>query len=132
MAWSTKSYIIRTSKAGDWHYVLSNDGEWTINFELEDEPEERANACLAISLATSAARCCMDITANDVVIGHIQSLESDSALYSSSTVAGVWRFLEYTIEPGTLKKGSNSIKFTTTITEEWKGAMWDTILLEWE
>lgn len=60
----------------------------------------------------------MDITANDVVIGHIQSLESDSALYSSSTVAGVWRFLEYTIEPGTLKKGSNSIKSTTTITEE--------------
>ncbi|PQM43518.1 hypothetical protein VC83_09645 [Pseudogymnoascus destructans] len=74
----------------------------------------------------------MDITANDVVIGHIQSVASDSALYRSSTVAGVWRFLEYTIKPGTLKKGSNSIKFTTTTTEKWKGAMWDIILLEWE
>lgn len=126
------TYIIGSSKTDDWHYVLSNDGAWTINFDLDDEPEAGASARLTVALAAYAVRCYMAITANGVVIGHIQSMQSDSALYQSSTVAGVWRFLEYTINPGTLKKGSNSIKFTTTITEKWKGAMWDTILLEWE
>ncbi|OBT64054.1 hypothetical protein VE03_06650 [Pseudogymnoascus sp. 23342-1-I1] len=121
---------IGISETEDWHYVLSNESEWTINFELDAEPGEDASARLTVSLAAYAARCYVDVTANDVVIGHIQSMESDSALYRSSTVAGVWRFLEYTIEPGTLKKGSNSIKFTTTVTEEWKSAMWDTILLK--
>jgi hypothetical protein len=100
--------------------------------QLNNEPVVGASARLTVSLAAYAARCYMDITANGVVIGHIQSMASDSALYRSSTVAGVWRFLEYTIKPGTLKKGSSSIKFTTTTTEKWKGAMWDTILLEWE
>ncbi|OBT56808.1 hypothetical protein VE04_04212 [Pseudogymnoascus sp. 24MN13] len=123
------TYTIGSSKAEYWHYVLSNNGTWTINFKLNNEPVVGASARLTVSLAAYAARCYMDITANSVVIGHIQSMASDSALYRSSTVAGVWRFLEYTIKPGTLKKGSNSIKFTTTTTEKWKGAMWDTILI---
>ncbi|KFY79480.1 hypothetical protein V499_01540 [Pseudogymnoascus sp. VKM F-103] len=133
------TYTIGSSKAEYWHYVLSNNGAWAINFKLNNEPVVGASARLTVSLAAyaarcymDAARCYMDIMANGVVIGHIRSMASDSAIYRSSTVAGVWRFLEYTIKPGTLKKCSNSIKFTTTTTEKWKGAMWDNILLEWE
>lgn len=32
------TYTIGGSKAEDWHYVLSNNGEWTINFKLNNEP----------------------------------------------------------------------------------------------
>lgn len=124
--------------AEDWYYAISALGMWTIEFEVsEADAAAHANgtALLSLSLAGYSQSTTVDVDVNGQVIGTLSkdSLASDPAIYRSGKTSGEWRFVQYEIDVGAqLVAGANTVGFTVTRYVQWRGVMWDSIILEWQ
>lgn len=127
--------------AEDWYYAISKLGKWTIEFEVGEaelaELAARANgtALLSLSLAGYSQSTAVDVDVNGHVVGTLSKdvLTSDPALYRSGKTSGEWRFVQYEIDAGAqLVAGTNTVGFTVTRYVQWRGVLWDSIILEWE
>jgi rhamnogalacturonan endolyase len=129
------SYTVGSSNpAVDWCFAQTMLGNWTIRFPVEDQELTKVNSTLAISLAGYSTGASSTISVNGRVVGKLTSgtsgLENDPSVYRSATAAGEWRYLEFVVQPGLLKKDeSNTLTFQLTRNSTWHGFMWDSIML---
>ncbi|CAN8099944.1 unnamed protein product [Discula destructiva] len=133
------TYTVGESEASkDWYYASSALGTWTIVFEIAAgellKYAGNGTALLSISLAGYSQSTAMNIDINGNVLGSLNNdvLTSDPGLYRSSRISGEWRFIQYKIDPAQLVEGTNTVGFTITRYTEWRGFMWDTVILEWQ
>lgn len=130
----------------DWYYAQSAIGKWEIEFEISaadleaygsgngsSVSDSSSVALLSISLAGYSQSATMEIDINGVLLDTLDkdTLASDPALYRSGRNSGEWRFFQYEIEAGVLAEGANSVGFNVTRYTQWRGFMWDTVVLEW-
>lgn len=125
------TYTIGKSKPSDWYYGSSALGSWTVLFDLPKVSNK--TAVLAISLAGWSQSSDLLITVNGVQIATLitANLKSDPALYRSGTTAGEWRYYEFPVGSGVLKKGANNVVFKITRYTKWRGYLWDSVFLDW-
>ncbi|KAL1875696.1 hypothetical protein VTK73DRAFT_9951 [Phialemonium thermophilum] len=124
------------SPVSDWCFGQTYKGNWTIRFKVKEEPAAAPrDPTLIVSLAGYSSGTSSTIYANGQVIGNLTSgapgLASDPCLYRSATAAGEWRYFEFPVDTGLLKKGVNEVTFQVTRNTTWHGFMWDSIILEW-
>lgn len=133
-------YTVGTSATEDWCFGQTYQGNWTIAFEIDADGAATTadnTATLIVSLAAYSTGTSATLVANDVhVIGNLTSgtedLLNDPGLYRSATVAGEWRYLEFSFDADLLTSGAwNNITFQVTRNTTWHGFMWDSIVLEW-
>lgn len=130
------TYVIDTSAASDWYYAQSLIGTWTIQFALEAEVvanHTSRGALLSVSFAGYSQSAALNISTNGYLLGSLDkdNLASDPALYRSGKTSGEWRFFQYEIGAGLFVEGTNTIDFTVTRYTQWRGFMWDSVILEW-
>ncbi|KAI1858216.1 hypothetical protein JX265_010884 [Neoarthrinium moseri] len=130
------TYTIGVSNASDWYYAQSLIGTWTIEFELsalDISSHANSTAILSISLAgySQSAALDLDINGQHLATWSKDTLASDPALYRSGKISGEWRFFQYEVNSGVLHEGTNTVGFTVTRYTQWRGFMWDSVILEW-
>ncbi|KAI9694325.1 MAG: hypothetical protein M1820_009014 [Bogoriella megaspora] len=130
------TYIVGESNVSDWYYAQSALGTWTIQFDLTAEDvlqHSNGSAILTVSLAGYSQSASLDIDVNGQLLGSLSNdnLASDPALYRSGRNSGEWRLFQYSIDTASLNAGTNNIAFTMTRSTQWKGFLWDSIILEW-
>lgn len=129
------TYTIGTSDVSDWYYAQSLSGTWTVEFALSaaDIANHASGAQLSVSLAGYSQSTALNISVNDQLLGSLSkdNLASDPALYRSGKTSGEWRFLQYGIAAGLLVEGVNTVDFTITRYTQWRGFLWDSVILEW-
>ncbi|KAJ8109735.1 hypothetical protein OPT61_g7240 [Boeremia exigua] len=127
------TYTVGVSKTADWYYASSKIGSWDIVFNAS-APSESSKALLSVSLAGYSQSTALTIYLNgNKTIGTISkdTLTSDPAAYRSGTISGEWRFLQFEIPKADLKQGKNVLSFATDRYTQWRGILWDSIILEW-
>ncbi|SPQ19210.1 91248076-cdc2-4831-98e6-2ed04e510963 [Thermothielavioides terrestris] len=130
-------YRVGTSKTADWCFGQTYQGNWTIEFEVAEDPAAAParQPNLIVSLAGYSSGASSTVWANGHVIGNMTSgspeLQNDPCLYRSATAAGEWRLLEFQFDQSVLQKGLNTVTFQMTRNTTWHGFMWDSIILEW-
>jgi rhamnogalacturonan endolyase len=128
-------YTIGQSKTRDWCFAQGDVGVWTIRFNLASIPSNPAPpAVLSVSLAAFSSVLSSTITANSSPIGSLsnRSLKPDSSLPRSGTVAGEWKYVEFPVQAGRLKQGWNTVDFKIAKNTQWRGYMFDSVLMEWK
>jgi rhamnogalacturonan endolyase len=127
------TYVVGTSKTSDWYYASSKLGSWDVVFNTT-RPSADAKALLFVSLAGYSQSTELIVYLNgNTTIGTINkdTLKSDPALYRSGTASGEWHFLQYDLPSSALREGQNILSFTIDRYVEWRGVLWDSIILEW-
>ncbi|KAJ4357149.1 uncharacterized protein N0V89_001724 [Didymosphaeria variabile] len=127
------TYVIGASKTSDWYYASSKLGSWDVLFNTT-RPSTNATALLSVSLAGYSQSTGLTIYLNgNTTIGTINkdTQTSDPALYRSGTTSGEWRFLQYELPSSGLYNGQNALSFTVDRYTQWRGILWDSIILEW-
>ncbi|ORY65174.1 polysaccharide lyase family 4, domain III-domain-containing protein [Pseudomassariella vexata] len=129
------TFVDGESENSDWYYAQSAIGKWTIEFDLAaEEVTGYKTALLSVSLAGYSQSAALDIDVNGQVLATLSkdTLVSDPALYRSGKTNGEWRFFQYPISSSMLSAGVNTVGFTVTRYTQWRGFMWDSIILDWE
>lgn len=133
------TFTIGTSdESTDWYYAISALGTWNIEFEIEAADLAKygnnGTTLLTLSLASYSQSTSVDIDVNGYSLGSLtkDELASDPALYRSGKTGGEWRLFQYEVDPAQLVAGLNTVSFTVTRYVQWRGLMWDSILLEWQ
>jgi rhamnogalacturonan endolyase len=119
----------------DWCFAQGDPGIWTIRFDLPTLPGNPSPAAiLSVSLAGFSSVVSSSILVNNVSIGSLSSsrLKADSSLPRSGTVAGEWKYVEFQVKAGALKQGMNTLDFKITNNTQWRGYMFDSVVLEWK
>jgi rhamnogalacturonan endolyase len=127
-------YTIGQSKTRDWCFAQGDVGIWSIRFNLTSIPSSPAPAAiLSVSLAGFSSVQSSTITVNGSPIGSLstRNLKADSSLPRSGTVAGEWKYVEFPVEAGRLQKGWNTVDFKIAKNTQWRGYMFDSVLMEW-
>jgi rhamnogalacturonan endolyase len=130
------TYRIGSSNVSEWYYAQSLIGTWTIEFYLSSEDVARhvnSSALLSVSLAGYSQSSTLNISVNGQLLGSLDkdTLASDPVLYRSGKTSGEWRFFQYEIGGDSLSEGVSSVAFTVARYTQWRGFMWDSIILEW-
>ncbi|KAF2635194.1 rhamnogalacturonate lyase-like protein [Massarina eburnea CBS 473.64] len=129
------TYTIGASNTSDWCFGQSALGTWSINFNLSSIPSSAAGAKLTASLAGFSGGSSANILLNEVKVGNITTnsalLVSSQDTYRGATRAGEWRLLEFPVAGGLLKEGNNRVDIKVTSSTQWRGWLWDSIVLEW-
>ncbi|WQF86379.1 Putative Galactose-binding-like domain superfamily, galactose mutarotase-like domain superfamily [Colletotrichum destructivum] len=128
------TFTVGESRDSDWYFAQSALGKWTIEFGLAaSDVAANRTALLSVSLAGYSQSGALDVDVNGHVYGSLNKdgLTSDPALYRSGKVSGEWRFLQYRIDADVLRAGVNTVGFTVTRYTQWRGFLWDSIILEW-
>lgn len=133
------TFTVGKSEVSDWYYAQSLVGTWTVEFDLDHHTWLQRgsghdySARLSLSFAGYSQSAAMEITINGRLLGSLgkDSLASDPSLYRSGKTSGEWRFVQYTIPRAVLSEGINVLGFTVTRYTQWRGFMWDSIILEW-
>ena len=129
------TYTIGKHTAGDWCFAQGDVGVWTIRFSLSSLPDTLAPAgVLSVSLAGFSSVVSSTILVNNSPVGSLSTprLRPDSSLPRSGTVAGEWKYIEFPIQSGILRKGDNVLDFKISKNDQWRGYMFDTVLMEWK
>ncbi|KAK8050992.1 polysaccharide lyase family 4 protein [Apiospora rasikravindrae] len=133
------TFTVGTSEVSDWYYAQSLVGTWTVEFDLAQEAlllgaGGNGSATLSLSFAGYSQSTAMDVTINGQIIGSLGKdiFSSDPSLYRSGKTSGEWRFVQYRIPRAILKEDVNTLGFTVTRYTQWRGFMWDSIMLEWK
>jgi rhamnogalacturonan endolyase len=123
------TYTVGTSSPLDWCFGQSALGTWSVLF-----PSKSTSAAkLTVSLAGFSQGSSCDILLNDVKVGNITSasLLNSQDTYRGATRAGEWRLLEVLIAEGALKSnGSNRLDIKVTRSTQWRGWLWDSLVLD--
>jgi rhamnogalacturonan endolyase len=128
-------YTIGQSKTRDWCFAQGGVGVWSIRFNIPSLPRLPAPAAiLSVSLAGFSSVVSSSITVNGSQIGSLSNrgLKPDSSLPRSGTVAGEWKYVEFPVQAGLLKQGANTVDFKIAKNTQWRGYMFDSVLLEWK
>ncbi|GKT49556.1 rhamnogalacturonate lyase A [Colletotrichum spaethianum] len=128
------TFTVGKSQNSDWYFAQSAIGKWTIEFNLPvGDISANRTALLSVSLAGYSQSTALDIDVNGQVYASLSkdSLTSDPSLYRSGKFSGEWRFFQYKIDTDVLKAGKNTVGFTVTRYTQWRGFLWDSIILEW-
>ncbi|KAL1794330.1 hypothetical protein ACET3X_007751 [Alternaria dauci] len=122
------TYTVGTSSSLDWCFGQSALGTWSVLF-----PSKSTSAAkLTVSLAGFSQGSSCDILLNDVKVGNITSasLLNSQDTYRGATRAGEWRLLELPIAEGALKSEGNRLDIKVTRTTQWRGWLWDSLVLD--
>jgi rhamnogalacturonan endolyase len=128
-------FTIGKSIEKDWCFAQGDPGIWTVQFDLPTlSVTPSPPAVLSVSLAGFSSVLSSSILINKSPIGSFSSrgLKPDSSLPRSGTVAGEWKYVEFPIQAGKLKQGVNTLDFRISNNTQWRGYMFDSILLEWK
>lgn len=129
------TYTVGKSKPADWCFGQVALGTQSIVFPVEAIPLEATGAKLIVSLAGFSSGSSAQVLLNTEKIGDISSdsasLPNSQDTYRGATRAGEWRLLEYAVPEDLLRKGLNQLDFTVTTSTQWRGWLWDAIILEW-
>ncbi|KAH0424658.1 rhamnogalacturonate lyase [Colletotrichum camelliae] len=128
------TFVVGQSQDSDWYFASSAVGKWTIEFDLPAaDVAANRTALLSVSLAGYSQSAALDIDVNGQVYGSLSKdvLTSDPALYRSGKISGEWRFFQYKIDTDVLKAGKNTVGFSITRYTQWRGFLWDSVILEW-
>ncbi|KZV62518.1 polysaccharide lyase family 4 protein [Peniophora sp. CONT] len=119
----------------DWYFAQSALGTWDVQFTLTaDEVSQNRSALLTVALAGFSRGSSAGIYVNgDTRIGNLttDSVPTDPSLYRSGTVAGEWHVYEFGVGAGVLEEGSNTLSFVVERSTQWRGWLWDSVILEW-
>lgn len=123
------TYTVGTSKTEDWCFGQSQVGTWSIVFPVKSAPSA---AKLTISLAGFSQGTSANIFLNDVKVGNITSasLLNSQDTYRGATRAGEWRLLELPVAKEGLKEGQNRLDVKVTTATQWRGWLWDSVVLD--
>ncbi|KAJ4984235.1 rhamnogalacturonate lyase [Stagonosporopsis vannaccii] len=123
------TYTVGSSGDKDWYFGQSALGTWSVNFPA---PETAAASKLTVSLAGFSQGSSCDILLNDVKIGNITSasLLNSQDTYRGATRNGEWRLLEFPVKAEQFKAGNNKLDIKVTRTTQWRGWLWDSLVLE--
>lgn len=135
------TFTVGKSQVSDWYYAQSLVGTWAVEFDLDQQAvlsrggsvDDSNSARLSLSFAGYSQSAAMDVAINGQLLGTLNkdSFASDPALYRSGKTSGEWRFVQYAIPGAALREGVNVLGFTVTRYTQWRGFMWDSIILEW-
>jgi len=129
------TYTIGKSQPSDWYFGQSALGTWGILFDLSSIPSSSNDAKLTVSLAGFSGGSSADILLNDVKVGNITTnsklLVSSQDTYRGATRAGEWRLLEFEVAKAGLRVGMNRMDVRIKTSTQWRGWLWDSIVLEW-
>jgi rhamnogalacturonan endolyase len=135
------TYTIGTSQTSDWCFAQWSPGTWSIIFDIPEEAiannTSGSSAVLTVSLAGYSSGVQSNISINGVSVFALTStIRGDPSLYRSATLSGEWNYFEFLVTGGgkgqsLLKEGRNRIDFTVKKSSQWRGLMFDSILLEW-
>ncbi|KAK6079506.1 Rhamnogalacturonate lyase 2 [Seiridium cupressi] len=129
------TYTIGTSDVSEWYYAQSLVGTWTVEFSLTaaEIASHTSGAQLSVSLAGYSQSSTLNISVNGDLLASLSkdNLASDPALYRSGKTSGEWRFFQYEIDASVLSEGVNTVDFTITRYTQWRGFLWDSVILEW-
>lgn len=128
------TFTVGESVDEDWCFGQSALGAWNIAFEVDEVQADRS-AILTVSLAGYSQGTSAVILVNgETKVGNLTSgsIPSDPCLYRSATVGGEWHLFEFEFDGGSvLKEGANTVTFNVTASTQWRGFLWDSIILEW-
>ncbi|KAF2009250.1 polysaccharide lyase family 4 protein [Aaosphaeria arxii CBS 175.79] len=127
------TYRVGESDTSDWCFGQSEVGSHSIVFPLDSLPAGNSSAAkLTVSLAGFSQGSKADVLLNNVKIGNITDMPNSQDTYRGATQAGEWRLLEFAVGAGALKaKEENKIEFKVYSSAQWRGWLWDSIILEW-
>ncbi|KAK8106447.1 polysaccharide lyase family 4 protein [Apiospora kogelbergensis] len=131
------TFTVGKSQTSDWYYAQALVGTWTIEFYLNGSDlalgDRAGSATLSLSFAGYSQSTAMDVTINDQLLGSLDkdTFASDPSLYRSGKTSGEWRLVQYSIPRASLREGFNRLGFIITRYTQWRGFMWDSIILEW-
>ncbi|KAK6828426.1 polysaccharide lyase family 4 protein [Apiospora arundinis] len=131
------TFTVGKSRTSDWYYAQALVGTWAVEFDLGHQALARrgngSSATLSLSFAGYSQSAAMDVTINGQLLGSLgtETFASDPSLYRSGKTSGEWRFVQYRVPADALKGGANRLGFTVTRYTQWRGFMWDSIVLEW-
>ncbi|KAK9415814.1 putative Polysaccharide lyase family 4, domain III-domain-containing protein [Seiridium unicorne] len=129
------TYTIGISNVSEWYYAQSLVGTWTVEFSLTaaEIASHTSGAQLSVSLAGYSQSSTLNISVNGDLLASLSkdNLASDPALYRSGKTSGEWRFFQYEIDASVLSEGVNTVDFTITRYTQWRGFLWDSVILEW-
>lgn len=123
------TFKVGSSKTSDWCFGQSAVGTHSIAFSLDAAPSKAAK--LTVSLAGFSQGSTADILVNSAKVGNISALLNSQDTYRGATQAGEWRFLQFDVAKEVLKQGENKVDFTVTKSAQWRGWLWDSIILDW-
>ncbi|CAO2654065.1 Nn.00g107980.m01.CDS01 [Neocucurbitaria sp. VM-36] len=123
------TYTVGKSKTEDWCFGQALNGTWSIVFPVKSTP---STSKLTVSLAGFSQGTSATILLNDVQVGNITSasLINSQDTYRGATRAGEWRLLEFPVAKEGLKEGDNRIDVKVEKATQWRGWLWDSIVLE--
>ncbi|EUC49592.1 polysaccharide lyase family 4 protein [Bipolaris oryzae ATCC 44560] len=125
------TYTVGTSTPSkDWCFGQSKLGTWSVSFSAFSANSTAAR--LVVSLAGFSQGSSADILLNEAKIGNITSasLANSQDTYRGATRAGEWRRLEFGVPRGLLKEGQNRLDVRVTRSTQWRGWLWDSLVLE--
>jgi rhamnogalacturonan endolyase len=129
------TFTVGQSQPSDWYFGQSSLGTWSVLFNLSSVPSLPNDARLTVSLAGFSGGSNADILMNGVKVGNITT---DSALlvnsqdtYRGATTAGEWRLLTFSVGKDGFKVGKNTLDVKVTKSTQWRGWLWDSVVLEW-
>lgn len=120
------------STGADWCFGMYKRGTWTIAFDLPNGPPAGKQPILTVSLAGYSGLSCGISVNKKTQIGTFSAGNppSDPGTYRSATLNGEWRLWEYKFSAGALQKGANTVEFTVNDEKNWRGVLWDTVVLD--
>jgi rhamnogalacturonan endolyase len=124
------TYTVGMSKTGDWCFGQSAIGTWSVKFPVKTV---QSAAKLTVSLAGFSQGTSCDILLNGVQVGNITSasLLNSQDTYRGATRAGEWRLLVFPVAEEQLRVGGNVLDIKVTRTTEWRGWLWDSLVMDW-
>ncbi|VDB87394.1 unnamed protein product [Peniophora sp. CBMAI 1063] len=125
----------QSDPATDWYFAQSAIGSWDVEFELAgDAVALNRSAILTVALAGFSRGSSAGIYVNGATrVGNLTTddVPTDPSLYRSATVAGEWHVYEFGVDAGVLQEGNNTVSFVGERYTQWRGWLWDSIILEW-
>lgn len=125
----------QSDPASDWYYAQSAIGSWDVVFDLAaDAVEQNRSALLTVALAGFSQGSSAGIYVNgETRVGNLTSASilNDPSLYRSSTIAGEWHLFEFDVDASALTEGTNTVSFVVEQHTQWRGWLWDSVILEW-
>ncbi|KAJ4374835.1 hypothetical protein N0V83_001913 [Neocucurbitaria cava] len=123
------TYTMGKSQTSDWCFGQALNGTWNINFPVKTAPSDSK---LTVSLAGFSQGTSATILLNGVQVGNITSasLVNSQDTYRGATRNGEWRLLEFAVAKEGLKMGENRIDVGVEKATQWRGWLWDSIVLE--
>lgn len=113
----------------NWYYCQRVNSTWNIKFNIDNLPV-MDNIALKVALAGVDAGPHLDLILNGVTIS-VNDLGTDSGIRRSSLTSGKYRLIKCDVDKSLLEKGENTLQLRNYgSTQEYKGIMYDAILME--